>query len=79
MKLELFDDDGNYIPNPSEPRPIKGEPMKKLCKDCAYHSGLYDPQGKKTGDWCVIRNGRLAKGKTFMHCTDFKPKGKESR
>ena len=28
MKLELFDDDGNYIPNPSEPRPIEGEPMK---------------------------------------------------
>ena len=27
MKLELFDDDGNYIPNPSEPRPIEGEPM----------------------------------------------------
>ena len=23
MKLELFDDDGNYIPNPSEVRPIQ--------------------------------------------------------
>lgn len=60
MKLELFDDDGNYIPNPSEPRPIEGEPMSILYKGLnpKHHYGL-----------CILTiNGELitANGKHFQ-------------
>lgn len=44
--------------------------MKNLCKYCGYHNGLYDHTGKKTGEWCVKRNGRLHK--TYSECKDFK-------
>lgn len=32
MKLELFDDDGNYIPKPSEPKPSEVRPIQGFKK-----------------------------------------------
>ena len=70
MKLELFDDDGNYIPNPSEPRPIEGEPMSILYKGLnpKHHYGL-----------CILTiNGELitANGKHFQAIQIPKPHGR---
>ena len=50
--------------------------MKEPCKSYAYHNGRYDPQGKKTGDWCVKRNGRIYKA--YKNCKEYKRKGEIS-
>lgn len=44
--------------------------MKDPCKKCAFHNGLFDYTGKKTGDWCIKRNGKIHKA--YKLCKEFK-------
>ena len=31
------------------------------CYSCRYHSKLYGRNGRTTGHWCAMRNGRIHK------------------